>query len=63
MVGPAGEEGTGTIKGNRDMEMEIGGEDVGVGGERGQRRLERKGGLIEYNILRDVNRLDGTCKN
>ena len=27
------------MEGNRDVEMGIGGESVGVGGERGQRRL------------------------
>ena len=37
IVGPAGEEGTGTIEGNKDVEMGIGGEGVGVGGEREDR--------------------------
>jgi len=43
------------MEGNIDVKMGIGGEDVGVCGERGHRRLERKGGFIEYNIPRDVN--------
>ena len=59
MVGPAGEDGTGTMEGNRDMEMGISGEGVRAGGERGQRGLERKGGFIKYNIPRDVNTTRG----
>jgi len=35
MVGPAWEEGTGTMEGNRDEEIGIDGEGVRVGGERG----------------------------
>ena len=34
MVRPAEEERTGTMEGNRDVEMGICGESVGVGGER-----------------------------
>jgi len=34
------------MKDNRDMEIGIGSEGVGVGGERGQRRLERKEGFV-----------------
>ena len=59
MVGPAREDETGTMKGNRDVEMGISGEGVGAGGERGQRGLERKGGFMEYNILGDVNMTRG----
>ena len=55
MVGPIGEEGIGTMEGNRDVEMGISGEGVGVGGERGQRRLKRKGGFVKHNISGDVN--------
>jgi len=39
--------------------MGIDGEGVGVGGERGQRRQERKGGFIKHNILGDVNTTRG----
>jgi len=42
MMGPAEEEGTEIMEGKRDVEMEIDGEGVEVGGERGQRRLEKK---------------------
>jgi len=59
MVGLTGEAGTGTMEGNRDVEMRIGGEGVGVKRERGQRRLERKGGFIEHNIPGDVNTIRG----
>jgi len=37
MVGPAGEEGTRIMEGNEDVDMEISGEGVGVGGEREDR--------------------------
>jgi len=59
MVGLAGDEGTETMECNRDMKMGIGGEGVGAGGESGQRRLERKGGLVEHNIPGDVNKTRG----
>ena len=49
----------GTMEGNKDVEMWIGGEGVGVGGERGQRRLERKGRFVEHNIPGDVNTTGG----
>ena len=42
MVGLTGEAGTGTMKGNRDVEMRIGGEGVGAGGE-GEDRGDWKG--------------------
>ena len=40
------------MEGNRDVEIGISGEGVGVGGERerGQRRLERKGRFVKHNI-------------
>ena len=42
MVEPAEEEGTGAMKGNKDVKMGIGGEGVIVGEKKRQRRLERK---------------------
>jgi len=59
MMEAAEEERTGTMEGNRDVEMGIDGEGVGVGGEREQRRLERKGGFVEQNIQGDVNTTRG----
>ena len=47
------------MEGNRGMEMGIGGEGVGVGGEGGQRRMKRKGKFVEHNIPRDVNTTRG----
>ena len=46
------------MKCNRDVEMEIGGEGVGVGGER-KGRGEWKGRFVEHNIPRDVNTTRG----
>ena len=59
MVGPAREEGIGTMEGNRGVEMGIVGEGVGVGGEGRQRRMKRKGRFVEHNIPRDVNTTRG----
>ena len=56
---PAEEERTGAMKGNKNVKMGIGGEGVKVGEEKRQRRLERKGELVEHNILRDVNTTRG----
>ena len=58
-MGPVGEDETGAMEGNKAEEIGIGGKGVGAGGERGQRGLERKGGVIEYNILRDANTIRG----
>jgi len=39
--------------------MGIGGEGVGVGEERGQRRLEKKRRFVKHNISRDINMTGG----
>ena len=44
---------------NRDVKMGIGGEGVGIGGERGHMRLERKGQFVEHNISGDVTTTRG----
>jgi len=57
MMGPAGEEETGTMEDNRDVEMGSDSEGVRLGGERerGHMRLERKRGFVEHNNPGDVN--------
>jgi len=47
------------VEDNRDVEMGIDSEAVRVGGERGQRRLERKERFVEHNILGDINTTRG----
>jgi len=42
--------------------MGISGKGVGVGRERGQRRLERKERFVEHNIPRDVTTTRGDMK-